>query len=793
MGSTGGPAVKPALAVGASCAIAIAACVHLEAGSLSQARQPVEWSAYGHDAAGTKYSPAAQISRANVRNLVPVWTYRTGDFALGNAMARDETTPLFVDNVLYASTPFGGVRALDGDTGAELWSFDSELDLSGDYGDFTNRGVSTWVDRSRPSDAVCHRRIFVAPVDGRLIALDARTGVPCPDFGTRGQIDLTRGVVNAPSYKGEYAVTSPPAVVNGMVIIGSTVADGHRAAAPSGVVRAFDARTGALKWSWDPVARDSTQGGYDTWLGPNAHKTGAANAWSIFSVDAVRDLIFIPTGSASPDFFGGERLGQNLFANSLVALRASTGKMVWHFQMVHHDLWDYDVPAQPLLFTMHRDGKEIPAVAQTTKMGHIFILNRLTGAPLFPVEERPVPASDVPGEQAWPTQPFPTRPRTLVPDKFSAADVFGLSDSTRAWCRAQLTGVRSSGIFAPPSLGGTVIFPGNIGGSNWSGMTFDPARHLAIVPSNRIVTLVELIPRADLHSRLMGGTRFDEFAAQAGTAYGMRRRHLVAPDGIPCNPPPWGTLTAIDLESGDVKWERPMGRVARLAGLAGSEQWGSPNLGGAMTTAGGIVFAGGAVDSRLHAYDVETGAELWSALLPAGVHASPMTYVSSSGKQYVVVAAGGHRELSAAGGPFDKAGDFIVAFALPSSSASPKPGAVSAGHYEGHIVLDRTRLRMNWDLAVTGMTASVSLETVGTRVEGRGTGRVVGDSLFLDVAWTFPAQNCSGTLRLHGATANRDAAIVGELSYVDGCTGGQTKPGTFAMWKGTRRETTVGH
>ena len=210
VGAARRPAVKPALAVGASCAIAIAACVHLEAGSLSQARQPVEWSAYGHDAAGTKYSPAAQISRANVRNLVPVWTYRTGDFALGNAMARDETTPLFVDNVLYASTPFGGVRALDGDTGAELWSFDSELDLSGDYGDFTNRGVSTWVDRSRPSDAVCHRRIFVAPVDGRLIALDARTGVPCPDFGTRGQIDLTRGVVNAPSYKGEYAVMPLP-------------------------------------------------------------------------------------------------------------------------------------------------------------------------------------------------------------------------------------------------------------------------------------------------------------------------------------------------------------------------------------------------------------------------------------------------------------------------------------------------------------------------------------------------------------------------------------------------------
>jgi quinoprotein glucose dehydrogenase len=779
------------LACGSLATLAVGSFIQPAGTSVNQHDATVEWAVYAHDGAGTKYSPAAQITRANVKDLVPIWTYRTGDFSIGDAMARDETTPLFVDNVLYASTPFGGVRALDGDTGAELWSFDSELDLSGDYGDFTNRGVSTWVDASRPVGAACHRRIFVAPVDARLIALDSRTGTPCKDFGLRGQVLLGRDVVNPPT-KGEYAVTSPPAVVNGMVIVGSAVADGRRAAAPSGVVRAFDARTGALKWSWDPIARDSTETGYETWIGPNAHTTGAANAWSIISVDSARDLVFVPTGSASPDFFGGGRLGQNLFANSVVALRASTGRIVWHFQAVHHDLWDYDVPAQPVLFTMHRGGREIPALAQATKTGFLFILDRETGKPLFPVEERPVPASDVPGERAWPTQPFPTLPRPLAPSRFDLADVFGVSETGRAWCREQLAGARSSGIFTPPSTTPTVIFPGNIGGSNWSGVALDPTRHLAVVPTNRVITLVDLIPRADLHETAMRGTRFDEFAPQAGTPYGMRRRHLISPDGAPCNPPPWGMLSAVDLETGSVKWERPFGRIAQLASVPESAGWGSPNLGGAMITAGDIVFVGGAVDHSLYAFDVETGKELWTASLPAGVHASPMTYVSGSGRQFVVVAAGGHKELHARAGDFDKPGDYIVAYALPSTSdRTVTPAPVASGHYEGHIVLDRTRLVLKWDLVVSGSTATVSLQTTGISVTGRGVGRTHADSLSLEVEWTFPAQHCSGTMRLHGTTANRNTAIVGELTYVDGCSDGATKPGTFAMWKQQRRESVI--
>jgi quinoprotein glucose dehydrogenase len=779
------------LAVGSLATLTIGSFTQSGGNSPNPAAATVEWGAYAHDAGGTKYSPASQITRANVKDLVPVWTYRTGDFSVGDGMTRDETTPLFVDNVLYASTPFGGVRALDGDTGAELWSFDSQLDLSGGYGDFTNRGVSTWVDPSSTVGAECRRRIFVAPVDARLIALDSRTGEPCKDFGSGGQVLLARDVVNEPG-KGEYAVTSPPAVVNGMVIVGSAVADGWRAAAPSGVVRAFDARTGALRWSWDPITRDSTQPGYETWIGPNAHKTGAANAWSIITVDSARDLIFVPTGSASPDFFGGERLGQNLFANSVVALRASTGTMVWHFQAVHHDLWDYDVPAQPVLFTMRRGGHEIPALAQATKTGFLFILDRETGKPLFPVEERPVPQSDVSGERAWPTQPFPTLPRPLSPDKFDLKDAFGVSESGRAWCRQQLVGARSTGIFTPPSTTPTVIFPGNIGGSNWSGVALDPVRHLAIVPTNRVMTIVDLIPRAGLHERAMRGTRFDEFAPQVGTPYGMRRRHLISPDGAPCNPPPWGMLSAVDLETGEVKWERPFGRIAKLASVPGSEGWGSPNLGGAMITAGGVVFAGGAVDHTLHAFDVETGRELWSASLPAGVHASPMTYVNASGRQFIVVAAGGHKELHAAAGDFDKPGDYIVAYALRSAADKPtKPAPVTAGHYEGHIVLDRTRFGLKWDLLVSGSAATVTLATTGIDLTGHGVGRVSSDTLSLDVNWTFAAQHCSGTLHLQGNAANHDTAIVGELTYVDGCSGGGTKPGTFAMWKERRRESVI--
>jgi quinoprotein glucose dehydrogenase len=749
------------------------------------ARGLIEWTAYAGDAGGSKYSPADQIARANVSTLTPAWIYRTGDYSVGRTQARDETTPIFVDGLLFISTPFGGVRAVDPATGVERWAFDARLDLAGDYGDFTNRGVSTWLDPGAAGDRPCRRRIFVTPVDARLIALDARTGNPCADFGEHGQVHLDRGLLNAPAYNSEYSVTSPPAIVNGLVIVGSSVSDGGRAAAPNGVVRAFDARSGALKWSWDPIARQPGAPGYDTWRGAAAHATGAANAWSAISADAARDLVFVPVGSASPDFYGGERLGQNLFANSLVALKASTGTVAWYFQAVHHDLWDYDIPAQPVLFTMHRDGRDIPAVMQPTKMGFLFVLNRDTGEPLFPVEERRVPTSDVAGEEAWPTQPFPTRPRPLVPIELKADAAFGVTDEGRAWCRDRIASLRSDGIFTPPSLRGSIAFPGNVGGSNWSGASIDPVRHLAFLPLNGIATLIELIPRADYRDVQRRSGREYQVAPQSGTAFAMRRQTpLAGPDGVPCTPPPYGTLTAVDLDSGDVKWDVPFGRIERLASIPGSERFGSPNLGGSLATAGGLVFAGGALDRRLYAFDQETGAQLWSYELPAGVHAAPMTYVTAAGRQYLVAAAGGHKDLGTA------AGDFVYAFALPSRTASPKPAAVASGHYVGTMILDATRAPAAIDLRANGTRSSLALVTQAD-VKGTGTGTVRAESGVFDVSWSSASKGCSGSMHLAGSAANGGAALIGEITYKDGCDGGKEKRGTFAVWRGPRTVTSL--
>lgn len=632
------------------------------------AAQPgsTEWTAYGNDPGGTRFSPADQITRENVTGLEVAWTYRTGDHGAGHRPARFEATPLLVDGILYLSTPHGRVIALDPGTGAERWKFDGEIDPAGDYGDFANRGVSTWLDPARGVGEPCRRRIFLATIDARLFALDAATGAPCADFGGSGMVDLNDGLRHPPRWKGEYQVTSPPAIAGDYVIVGSAIADNQRVDAPSGVVRAFDARTGAQRWAWDPVPTDPADPAHATW-GGRAEGTGAANAWSVMAVDPDRDLVFVPTGSPSPDFYGGERPGENRYANSVVALRGTTGEVVWAFQAVHHDLWDYDVPAQPVLTTVRQDGRELPVVLQTTKMGHLFVLHRETGEPVFPVEERSVPVSTVAGEEAWPTQPFPVRPAPLVPAELSPDDAWGSSDADRAWCRDFLAGLRSEGIFTPPSLEGTVLYPGNIGGSNWSGLSVDPARGLVVLPTNRVATVITLIPRAELaaeRARLEERHRDDppgspglEIAAQEGTPYAMAREWALAPSFLPCSPPPWGALTAVDLATGQVRWEVPLGSMPTDHPEA--REWGSLVLGGALVTGGGLVFIAGTFDRHLRAFDVETGAELWKAPLPAGGNATPMTYrIGEDGRQYVVIAAGGHEAMGGLG-------DHLVAFALP--------------------------------------------------------------------------------------------------------------------------------
>jgi quinoprotein glucose dehydrogenase len=633
---------------------------HVAAGG---AKQESDWPAYGRDPGGSRYSPLAQINRGNVGQLKVAWTYRTGAAEVKASAAKKaafEATPILVDGLLFLSTPYNRVIAIDPATGAERWTYDPQVKLDRDYSEMTSRGVSAW---PAPNDKrKVARRIFAGTIDARLIALDAATGKPCADFGENGQIDLTRDVrlVQFGTYK-NYQVTSPPAVIGDAVIVGSAIGDNVGVELERGVVRAYHARTGKLLWSWDPIPKNEKDPARKTWDGESANRTGAANAWSIISIDAELGLVFVPSSSPSPDFYGGERKGDNRYANSVVALRATTGAVVWHFQVVHHDLWDYDVASQPMLINLKRDGRDVPAVAVGTKMGMIFVLDRRNGKPIFPVEERPAPQTTVPGEQTSATQPFPALPRPLVSHRLKPEDAWGLTDKDRDACREKIASLRSEGIYTPPSLEGTVAVPGNAGGMNWSGMSFDPVRQLLITNTNNVPFLVKLIPRDKFNAMRETGevNRFKgEFGRQTGAPYAMYREPLMSPSGVPCVAPPWGKLTAVDLKTGEIRWEAPLGRIPQLSPFPKSAEFGSINLGGSMITAGGLAFIAAAMDEKLRAFDIETGKVIWEGQLPASAQAAPMTY-SVNGKQFVVICAGGHGKLGT------KMGDHVVAFTLP--------------------------------------------------------------------------------------------------------------------------------
>jgi quinoprotein glucose dehydrogenase len=608
----------------------------------AQSKPDAGWPTYGNDPGGTRYSPASQIERGNVAQLKVAWAYRTGAFPHDEELdhkASFEATPILVDGKLFLSTPYDQVIALNPETGAKIWEFDPTLELPYGSSEVTSRGVSAWRDPAAKRGQVCALRIFIGTLDARLIALDGATGKPCADFGTDGEVELTIGVkLRDP---GDYQVTSAPAIVKDLVMTGSSIGDNRAVTLERGLVRAYDARSGKLRWSWDPIP----------WALKTTPRTGAGNAWSTLSVDADHDLVFIPTGSASPDYFGGIRKGDNKWANSVVALRASTGEFVWGFQVVHHDLWDYDVAAQPTLFAW-KDGT--PAMVINTKMGRVFVLNRLTGAPLLPVEERPVPKSDIAGEESWPTQPASTI--SLVPEKLPAEDAWGKDAQERDWCAEKIKAARSGEIFIPPSLEGTLVFPSNVGGVNWGSASYDPQRHLLFVDTNRLPIFVKLIPRSDFDGARKNATEMDrlhgEFARQTGAPFAMFRTPLLAPSGLPCNAPPWGTIAAVDLFSGKKVWDVPLGSF--IPGM----NTGTITLGGPMVTAGGLVFTAAAMDNFLRAFDSETGKELWKYELPAGGQATPMTY-TMNGKQFLVIAAGGHGKLGT------KQGDFVIAFTLP--------------------------------------------------------------------------------------------------------------------------------
>jgi quinoprotein glucose dehydrogenase len=601
------------------------------------------WPNYGNDAGGTRYSTARQIDRTNVAQLQLAWTYRTGAMQQPTELqhkAAFEVTPILVENRLFLSTPYNHVIALDPQSGARLWEFDAHVDLSRDYSEVTSRGVAAWRDSQKKPGQPGRLRIFMGTVDGRLIALDGETGKPCLNFGAKGEVNLTHDAATATEWTGGYQVTSAPAIVKDLVITGSSIADNWKVDTGRGIVRAYDARTGQLRWTWNPTP----------WADDTKPQTGAGNAWSTLSVDPQEDLVFIPTGSSAPDYYGGIRKGDDKWANSVVALRASSGKLVWGFQVVHHDLWDYDVAAQPTLFTW-KDGT--PAIVINTKMGHVFVLNRLTGVPLLPVEERPVPQTDIPGEQSSPTQPFSLI--SLVPESISPIDAWGPTPEDVAWCRDKIKASRWDGMFTPPTREGTIVFPGNVGGVNWGSAAYDPLRHIMVTNTNRLIAWVKLIPRDEFkaeNKREQDNRIYGEFGEQKGAPYGLYRTFLFSPGKLPCNAPPWGTTEAVDLFSGKQVWDVPLGT------LVPGQQTGSINLGGPMITAGGLVFTSAAMDLFLRAFDIESGKALWKYQLPAGGQATPMTY-TFHGKQYVVIAAGGHGKLGT------KQGDYVLAFALP--------------------------------------------------------------------------------------------------------------------------------
>ena len=624
------------------------------------------WDYYGGTSGGTRYSSLTEINRGNVGDLRPAWRYSTGEIARRGAdliaNSSTETTPILVDGRMVFCTPFNRVIALDPATGKELWVYDAHVDLGHKLPYHYNcRGVSVWRDAST-APAQCAVRVFMGTNDSRVVAIDAHNGKACEDFGQHGSVSVP--LERPAKYPGEIKISSAPVVTNGVVAVGSFVMDNLRADAPLGTVYAFDARTGALRWKFEPIPQDPTDPAAATWLDGSAARTGAANVWSTMVADEARGIIYAPVGSASPDFWGGERKGNNLYSSSLVALDAATGNVRWHFQSVHHDVWDYDVSSPPMLIDIRRADRTIPAVVQNTKQGFSFVFERDTGKPVFGIVEKPVPQNALPGEWLSPTQPFPVLPEPLAPLKVTPQDAWGFTFWDKSACRKKIESLRSEGIFTPVGLApGTILSPGSAGGMNWGGPAYDPDRQLMIVNVNRVAQIAMLVPRKDIPGvegiRLTAG---NDVAAQTGTPYGTRREWLLSPWGAPCTAPPWGELVAVSMLDGKVKWRVPLGSIEKSLPIKFEWNLGTPNLGGPVVTAGGVIFIAATMDSYLRAFDIETGKMLWREELPAGTQATPITYEAAN-RQYVAMVTGHHMWF---GSP---AGDDIVAYALPRKDA----------------------------------------------------------------------------------------------------------------------------
>jgi quinoprotein glucose dehydrogenase len=623
------------------------------------------WVHYGGDQHGMQYSSLSQLRTGNVAQLEEAWRFRTGELGQGHREPfAFQANPILVEGRLYLPTGSAIVFALDPATGEEIWRYDPKIDRSKPHAEIANRGVTSWADPEAGEDDACRHRIFVGTLDARLIALDGSNGRPCADFGENGQIWLNRDVrADVDSEWVNYTVTSPPVIVGDVVVVGSAIGDNRAVESELGIVRGIDARSGEERWRWDPIPRNPDDPAFATWESEEAARNGSANAWAPLAADPELGLVYVPTGSASPDFYGGEREGDNLYANSLVALHAASGEISWYQQLVHHDVWDYDLAAQPTLVELEHDGQVIPAVLQGTKTGHIFSFDRRTGEPVFDIEERPVPQDGVEGEHLSPTQPIPVAPPPVARhDAVSEDDAWGMLFFDKRACRKRMDGLRSEGIFTPPSLEGTIQLPGYGGGINWGGLAFDPDSQTVVTFSMDLPMEIALIPRDQLRDVYESGD-YDghDFARMEGTPYGMRRKLLDSPLEVPCTSPPWGVLASVDMREGKINWQRKVGSIQDVApAIVPNLELGMGGLGGPIVTAGGLIFMAAVQDDYLRAFALESGETLWEGRLPAGGQATPMTYyLEETGKQYVVIAAGGHARIGTT------TGDYVIAYALP--------------------------------------------------------------------------------------------------------------------------------